>query len=80
MAEERIEQRSLVTEDEQRSKGSQSNRKGKKKKKSTATTDELLLEIRKCAEEVELVGEFAAVNWRHIPILQCYKWPFQIWK
>ncbi len=79
MAEGRIKQGSLSSEDKQRSKGSKSSRKGKQKR-STEVTSEVQLEIRKCAEEVELLGEFAAVSWRHVPILQCYKWPFQILK
>ncbi len=79
MAEERIKQGSPSSEDKQRSKGSKSNRKAKQKR-STEVTVELQLEIRNCAEEIELLGEFAAVNWRHVPILQCYKWPYQIFK
>ncbi len=76
-AEERIKHRSPVSDDKQSSKGSKSGRKSKKKM-STEMTAELQMVIRDCAEEVELLGEFAAVSWRHVPILQCYRWPFQI--
>ncbi len=69
--------RSPVNDTKQSTKGSKPGRKGKQKK-STEVSAELHFAIRECAEEIELLGEFAAVSWSHVPILQCYKWPFQI--
>ncbi len=61
--------------------GSISGRKGKQKKlRPIKMSPEMQLAIRRCSEEVELVGEFAAVSWKHVPILHCYRWPVNIFR